>query len=186
MKIQISKFLSYVLRHDPGSIGIKLDAEGWVDVRALLAASKKAGKAFSDAELREVVATNDKKRFTLSEDGLRIRAAQGHSVKVSLGLTPSAPPPILYHGTAVRNLDGIFAEGLKPGSRQQVHLSSDPNTAQTVGERHGRATVLVVDTKKMAAEGVLFFQADNGVWLTDHVPPRFLTFADKYCTPSES
>jgi putative RNA 2'-phosphotransferase len=174
---EISKFLSYVLRHAPEKIGITLDAEGWVEVRKLLAASKKAGKSFSDAELREVVATNDKKRFTLSENGLRIRAAQGHSAKVSLGLTAKTPPPLLYHGTAVRNLDSIFAEGLKPGSRQQVHLSSDTTTAMTVGERHGRAIVLFVDAKKMSDEGIEFFQADNGVWLTDHVPPRFLSFA---------
>jgi putative RNA 2'-phosphotransferase len=174
---EISKFLSYILRHAPDSIGIKLDAEGWVDIRTLLAASKKSGKSFSDTELREVVANNDKKRFTLSENGLRIRAAQGHSVEVSLGLTPSVPPPLLYHGTAVRNLDKIFTEGLIPGSRQQVHLSSDAMTAKTVGERHGRATVLLVDAKKMGQEGMEFFQADNGVWLTDHVPPRFLTFA---------
>lgn len=174
---EISKFLSYVLRHAPDTIGITLDAEGWTDVRKLLAASKKAGKSFSDADLREVVETNDKKRFTLSEDGQRIRAAQGHSVEVSLGLTPVTPPPTLYHGTAVRNLDSIFAEGLKPGSRQQVHLSSDETTALTVGERHGRATILLVDTKAMSDEGIAFFKADNGVWLTDHVPARFLSFA---------
>ncbi len=176
MSKEISKFLSYVLRHAPETIGLRLDANGWADVTELLAKAKKAGKRFDLDTLRAVVAENDKQRFTLSEDGRRIRAAQGHSIAVDLALAASEPPALLYHGTASRNLDAIFAEGLKPGRRQQVHLSLDPDTARRVGERHGKPTVLTVDAGRMHADGYSFVRADNGVWLTDHVPAAYLGF----------
>lgn len=171
----ISRLLSLVLRHDPGSIGLTLDAQGWADVGELIAKAGAAGRTFDREMLGRVVAENDKKRFTLSDDGNRIRAAQGHSVKVDLGLPSVAAPAVLYHGTADRFLDSILREGLKPQSRQQVHLSADIATATTVGSRHGRPTVLVVDTVAMAQEGYLFYRAENGVWLTNEVPPRYLS-----------
>lgn len=170
-----SKFLSYVLRHAPESIGLTLDENGWTGVDELLAKAGAAGRRLDRAMLEEIVATSDKKRFTLSDDGSRIRAAQGHSVEVALGLEPVTPPETLYHGTATRFLDAIRAEGLKPGSRQQVHLSADAATATAVGSRHGKPAVLRVAAGVMHQEGHAFFQADNGVWLTDHVPPRFLS-----------
>jgi putative RNA 2'-phosphotransferase len=170
-----SKFLSYVLRHAPESIGLALDANGWASVDELLAKAEGVGKRLDRAALKEIVATSDKKRFTLSEDGSRIRAAQGHSVEVALGLTPVAPPETLYHGTATRFLEAIRAEGLKAGSRQQVHLSADAATATAVGSRHGKPVVLRVAAGAMHAAGHAFFRADNGVWLTDHVPPQFLS-----------
>lgn len=174
--IKISKRLSFVLRHDPDAIGIKLDAQGWTPVRDLLAALRKDGMRLDEARLRYVVETNDKRRFTLSEDGQRIRAAQGHSIEVDLGLAPMEPPAVLYHGTAAASLDSIWASGILPKSRQQVHLSGDRETAMKVGSRHGRAVVLVVDAAGMAAAGHTFCRADNGVWLTDQVPSAFLTF----------
>jgi len=177
MSKEISKFLSYVLRHAPESIGLSLDANGWAEVEELLAKARKAGRGIDLATLQEVVAQNDKRRFTLSEDGRRIRAAQGHSIAVDLALAPSEPPPLLYHGTATRNLDAILAEGLKPGRRQQVHLSLDPETALKVGQRHGKPTVLTVDAAAMHRDGYALFRADNGVWLTDSVPARYLSFA---------
>jgi putative RNA 2'-phosphotransferase len=170
-----SKFLSYVLRHAPESIGLALDANGWASVDELLAKAEGVGKRLDRAALKEIVATSDKKRFTLSEDGSRIRAAQGHSVEVALGLEPVAPPETLYHGTATRFLEAIRAEGLKAGSRQQVHLSADAATATAVGSRHGKPAVLHVAAGAMHAQGHAFFRADNGVWLTDHVPPQFLS-----------
>ena len=127
------------------------------------------------AVLEEIVATSDKKRFTLSEDGKRIRAAQGHSVEVALGIEPVVPPETLYHGTATRFLEPIRAEGLKPGSRQQVHLSADEVTAHAVGTRHGKPAILRVAAGDMHRAGHAFYRADNGVWLTDAVPPQFLT-----------
>lgn len=176
MSKEISKFLSYVLRHAPETIGLRLDPNGWAEIDELVSKSKKAGKRFDLDTLRTVVAENDKQRFTLSENGRRIRAAQGHSVAVDLALKASEPPALLYHGTASRNLDAIFAEGLKAGRRQQVHLSLDPETARKVGERHGKPTVLSVDAVRMHVAGFTFSRADNGVWLTDYVPAEFLGF----------
>lgn len=127
-------------------------------------------------ELEQVVETNDKKRFTVSADGLRIRAAQGHSVKIKSDFQAVAPPTVLYHGTAERNLGVIMREGLRPMSRQHVHLSLNVATAKNVGRRHGKPIVLYVASAKMAAAGFDFFCADNGVWLTDEVPAEFLSF----------
>jgi putative RNA 2'-phosphotransferase len=121
-----------------------------------------------------VVKTSDKKRFSISTDGLRIRAAQGHSVSVDLGLPPQAPPPVLFHGTATRFIDSILREGLEPQDREQVHLSTDEATARRVGQRHGKAAILKIDALRMHAQGFKFYLADNGVWLTDQVPPEFL------------
>jgi putative RNA 2'-phosphotransferase len=171
---QLSKFLSFVLRHKPDSIGISLDSQGWVLVDELIAKSQAAGSHFTREELLQVVSTSDKKRFSLSPDACMIRAAQGHSVTVDLGLTPREPPAILYHGTATRFVASILVEGLKPKSRQQVHLSLDEATAQRVGERHGKPTILKVDALRMHQQGFKFFLADNGVWLIDQVPPEFL------------
>lgn len=176
MSTKISKFLSLALRHNPDALGITLDAHGWTPVDVLLRQLKKAGHPLTRDELQILVDTNDKKRFTLSVDGRSIRAAQGHSVEVNLALSPSEPPAILFHGTATANLDSIFAKGLIPGGRQQVHLSTDRDTAVKVGTRHGKPVVLTVDAAKMHADGVLFFQADNGVWLTDAVHQDYLTF----------
>ncbi|MEH3144306.1 MAG: RNA 2'-phosphotransferase [Methylobacterium frigidaeris] len=176
MSKEISKFLSYVLRHAPETIGLRLDPNGWAEVDVLLENARKAGKRFDRDTLHRVVAENDKQRFTLSGDGRRIRAAQGHSVAVDLALVPSEPPALLYHGTATRNLEAIFAEGLIPGRRRHVHLSATPEVARAVGERHGKPTVLTVDAARMHGEGHRFLRADNGVWLTDRVPAGFLGF----------
>ena len=170
-----SKFLSYVLRHAPGSIGITLGEGGWVEVSELLAKAAAAGRRIDREALEEIVATSDKKRFTLSADGARIRAAQGHSVEVALGLEPAVPPETLFHGTATRFLVSIRTEGLKAGSRQQVHLSADEATARAVGARHGKPAILRVAAGDMHRAGHAFTRADNGVWLTDAVPPQFLS-----------
>lgn len=172
--VRFSMFLSMVLRHEPETIGIALDAQGWVDVEELISKSSAAGTPFTRQELQRVVDKSDKKRFTLSEDGCRIRAAQGHSVSVELGLLPQKPPATLFHGTATRFLASIMAEGLTPQSRQQVHLSADAVTARRVGKRHGKPAILQVYAQGMHARGHAFFIADNGVWLTDRVPPEFL------------
>ncbi|MCW2316362.1 putative RNA 2'-phosphotransferase [Rhodoblastus acidophilus] len=174
----ISKFLSFVLRHDPGSIGLSLDSAGWADVRELLTLMERAGRGVNEATLRRVVAESDKKRFTFSDDGRRIRAAQGHSVSVELGLEAREPPDVLFHGAAEGSVAAILAEGLKPMARRHVHLSVSLDAARKVGERHGRPVVFVVDALRMWRDGLAFFQADNGVWLTDHVPRSYLTRAE--------
>ncbi|GAA1070498.1 RNA 2'-phosphotransferase [Kitasatospora arboriphila] len=172
--VRVSKRLSRILRHDPGSVGITLDGAGWVGVDALLAALARHGRAVSRAELDHVVETNNKRRFAFSEDGLSIRASQGHTVDVDLGLPPSDPPAVLYHGTTGRVLDAIFHEGLRPMARRDVHLSADTETATRVGSRHGRPVVLLVDAAAMARDGHVFRVSANGVWLTDAVPPAYL------------
>lgn len=173
--VQLSKFLSFVLRHKPDAIGLTLDPQGWAPIDELLVKSDAAGTRFSREELLQIVATSDKKRFSLSEDGQRIRAAQGHSVTVELCLSPQAPPTVLYHGTAERFVDSILSEGLKPQARQQVHLSADEAIAYRVGQRHGKPVILKIEALRMHAKGFKFFLADNGVWLTDQVPPGFLS-----------
>lgn len=173
--VRVSKYLSLVLRHDPAAAGITLDAAGWVEVEVLLAALARGGRRLTREQLDHVVATNNKRRFAYSEDGLRIRASQGHSVAVDLGLAPTEPPAVLYHGTASRSLPVVLREGLRPMSRQDVHLSADRETAVRVGSRHGRPVVLAVDAAGMAAAGHLFRVSANGVWLAETVPPEFLS-----------
>lgn len=168
---EASKFLSYVLRHQPEAIGITLDLEGWTDIAALIAAAAKAGKQLDRDLIQTVVATSDKKRFAISEDGLRIRAVQGHSAEsVDINHAEKTPPEFLYHGTATRFLDSIRKEGLLPGSRQYVHLSQDEQTALAVGQRHGKPVVLKIKALLMHEQGFKFFQAENSVWLTNAVP----------------
>jgi putative RNA 2'-phosphotransferase len=174
---RLSKFMSLVLRHAPESIGIVLDAQGWVEVDQLIERATQHGQALTRAELETVVSTSDKQRFGFSEDGRRIRANQGHSIAaVDLGLTPTTPPAQLYHGTADRFLASIQVAGLLPGARNHVHLSRDPGTGAVVGKRHGRPVVLTIDAAAMHALGHQFFVSENGVWLTAAVPPAFIVF----------
>jgi putative RNA 2'-phosphotransferase len=173
---ELSKFLSFVLRHQPEHIGLSLDREGWADIEALLLWVNHSGKALDLATLMQVIEESDKKRFSLSEDGLRIRAAQGHSTKVvSINHPEKTPPDVLYHGTATRLLDAILAEGLRAGSRHHVHLSDDMSTAHRAGQRYGSPVVLKVDAQQMHKQGFRFHQADNGVWLTAYAPASFIS-----------
>ena len=174
-----SRFLALVLRHQPGRIGLTLDAAGWADIDDLIA--RAAGHhPLTRALIEQAVAENDKQRYAISEDGRRIRARQGHShaVAVALDLPAVAPPAVLYHGTATRWLDAILREGLDRRSRQHVHLSDDADTAGRVGARHGRPVVLRVDAAAMASAGHVFHRSENGVWLTEAVPPAFLRLSE--------
>ena len=173
-----SKFLSFVLRHNPGAIDLKLDENGWASVDELLSKARKSGRKISPELLQEVVATNNKKRFTFDESGERIRANQGHSIKIDLDLSPVEPPEFLWHGTATRNLDSIFDKGLVKGSRHHVHLSEDTGTALNVGGRYGKPVLLRVFARKMHAEGIQFFKSKNGVWLTDYIAPEYFELKD--------
>lgn len=170
----ISKFLSLVLRHAPETIGVTLDAAGWIDVDKLLSAAASHGNPITRDQLDHVVHTNDKRRFAFSDDGRRIRAQQGHSVNVEYEYQPVTPPPTLYHGTATRNLEAILAEGLKPMSRTHVHLSGDHETAVKVGQRHGKPIVLLIDAAEMHKYGHSFFKTPNDVWLVECVPSQYL------------
>jgi putative RNA 2'-phosphotransferase len=167
---KLSKFLSLVLRHDPNKIGLELDPEGWAEVDDLLSCLGRAGRITSREELDQVVAENNKQRFRFSDDGQFLRANQGHSIPIELGLEPTEPPGILYHGTATRFLESIREQELVKGGRQHVHLSAEPATAHAVGSRHGRPVVLVVHAARMQRKGFEFFLSDNGVWLVNRVP----------------
>ena len=169
--VKVSKYLSRHLRHDPGRLGLELQPGGWVDVDELLAACAARRMAVSRVELEEVVARNDKARFAFDPAGTRIRASQGHSVPVDLGLEPVPPPERLFHGTSEGRVAAILREGLQPMGRHHVHLSPDAATARRVGARHGRPVVLEVAAGDLAAAGHVFLRSDNGVWLTDAVPP---------------
>lgn len=173
---KVSKLLSLILRHQPEKIGLTLDRGGWANVEDLLKACEDHGVELSRETLEQVVALNDKSRFAL-RDG-RIRASQGHSIDVDLGLTPSTPPDQLFHGTATRFLDAIRQQGLTSRQRQFVHLSLDEKTAVNVGNRHGKPVVLIVDARAMQQDGCPFYVSENGVWLVSGVAPKYLTFPD--------
>jgi len=171
-----SKFLSLVLRHSPETIGLQLDQEGWADIEQLLTAANAGGHRLTRQLLSEIVSTSDKQRFTISSDGLKIRANQGHSIQVDLKLAPQTPPPRLFHGTATRFEASIRQDGLLRGTRQHVHLSSSQEVATTVGARHGKPLILTVLAEKMHEDGSVFYLSDNGVWLTESVPVRYIAF----------
>ncbi|WP_025740543.1 RNA 2'-phosphotransferase [Aquimarina pacifica] len=173
---QISKFLSLILRHTPDKIGIQLDENGWVDVSELLHKIKKYQPTLNLKLLKEIVATNDKKRFAFNEDMTKIRASQGHSVSVELAYEAKQPPAFLYHGTVAKFMSAIKENGLLKMNRHHVHLSEDRITATRVGERRGKPIILTVRSGEMHAQGAAFFQSENGVWLTDHVLPEYIEF----------
>lgn len=176
--VRRSKRLALVLRHRPQSVGIELDERGWTPVDRLLQALADHGTPMSRVELARVVETNDKQRFEWDRRGDRIRARQGHTVPVDLGLTAARPPGVLFHGTPLRNVDAVLAVGLEPRGRHHVHLSEDEDTARRVGARRGPPAVLVVDADRMTAAGYRFWRSTNGVWLVDHVLPTFLRLSD--------
>ena len=172
--VRVSRLMSFVLRHRPDAVGITLDPGGWVPMPLLVAALARRDPRITRSVVEHVIATNDKQRFAIDRAGDRIRAHQGHSVAVDLGLAVAAPPPVLFHGTAARNVDAILAGGLRLGRRHDVHLSGDVPTAERVGARRGAAVVLRVDAAGMARDGHLFRVTPNGVWLTADVPPSYL------------
>jgi len=183
--VKISKYLSKHLRHQPERIGITLENGGWVNVDKLLDACQKNNFPISRQELKEVVANNDKKRFSFDSTGKLIRANQGHSVEIDLLLEAQVPPDILYHGTSHRVVDSILETGLDKMSRHHVHLSTDINTAIKVGARHGRPVVFIVNAGKMYQDGYMFYCSDNGVWLVDLVPPQYLSLSDNFFSISK-
>ncbi|WP_406045568.1 RNA 2'-phosphotransferase [Micromonospora sp. NBC_00898] len=172
--VRVSKKMSLALRHRPDRFGLTPDSAGWVPVADLLAALR-----ISRGALDEVVAGNDKQRFAVERgtDGVdRVRASQGHSIPVDLGLAPTPPPDRLYHGTSAAVVPAILAEGLRRGGRHHVHLSPDLETARRVGARRGgQVAILTVDAAAMARDGHLFYRSANGVWLADAVPAAYLT-----------
>jgi putative RNA 2'-phosphotransferase len=175
----ISKFLSLVLRHQPGTIGIQLDQNGWTDIVELIEKAKSHGVEFDRELLNHIVATNSKKRFAFNETLDKIRASQGHSVEIELGYINQKPPEILFHGTGEKSIQSILAIGLEKRNRQHVHLSSEFDTAVKVGQRHGKPFVFRVLAEQMYNDNFQFFISENGVWLTDNVPIKYLKQNDE-------
>ncbi len=171
--IKISKYLSYLLRHKPWAIGLDLDDNGWADVDELI--EKTTDFKLTKELINIVVETNDKQRFSLSEDGCRIKANQGHSIDIDLGLEPVEPPELLFHGTAERFMERIEKQGLGKQKRHHVHLSESVAVAKAVGGRYGKPVLLKIDTRKMVEDGFVFYKTANNVWLVDHVPPEYMS-----------
>ena len=174
--IRTSKFLSLILRHEPGRVGLKLDDAGWTGVDDLLRAVNQHGTLLTLEQLKHIVATSDKKRFAFSDDGQRIRANQGHSIEVDLQYAPQTPPEMLYHGTAMRFLDSIRRDGLQRMERHDVHLSAETKLTLQVGGRHGKPVLLTIRAGDMHRAGHEFRISVNGVWLVTHVPAQFIDF----------
>lgn len=173
--IKIGKYICLILRHKPEIIGIELDKNGWANVDELINGLKKKYPDFNREKLEYIVNTDNKQRYSLSNDKSKIRARQGHSIDVDVELRELTPPEFLYHGTAERFLGSIMKEGLVPKSRLYVHLSKDVETAEKVGKRHGKPAVLKIETGKMAEDGFKFYLSENGVWLTKAVPPKYFS-----------
>ncbi|SFW78255.1 RNA 2'-phosphotransferase [Chitinophaga sancti] len=171
---ETSKFLSLILRHQPELIGLKLDTNGWADVDTLLALAARR-KRITKAELETIVAESDKQRFAFNEDRTKIRANQGHSIHVDLELPVTTPPEFLFHGTTGAFVSDILKTGIQKMSRQYVHLSVDKSTATKVGSRRGVPVILTIRSGDMYRDGIPFFVSANGVWLTDHVPAKYIS-----------
>ena len=165
-----SRQISYILRHEPGDI--QMEKEGWVNVHALLNKVQ-----ISMEELEDIVENDDKKRFAFNFNRSKIRASQGHTLKVDVGLKPKTPPKFLYHGTASKNVKLIMKKGLLKMRRNHVHLSADYDTAMNVASRYcknDKPHIFKIDTYPMIVDYVRFYQSENDVWLVDYVDPKFL------------
>ena len=172
--VKMGKYLSLILRHKPELINLKIDEHGWVEVDQLLKGINDRGRYISKEMLDIIVNTNNKKRYQYNDDQTKIRANQGHSIKVDVELQEKVPPDILYHGTAQKYLDKIKKSGIRKMNRLYVHLSKDIQTAINVGKRHGQPIVLVIDTKKMLRDGYKFYYSYNGVWLCDDIAYSYI------------
>ena len=176
--IKLGRFLSLVLRHNPGAAGVELDEHGWADVAELLNGVRRTGRQIDMETLERIVRENNKQRYAFNENRTKIRANQGHSLQVDVGLKEVNPPRYLYHGTAASFLSAIQAEGIRKMARQYVHLSGDYQTAVSVGRRHGTPIVLRINAGTMAENGARFYRSENGVWLCEYVPPEYFCVAE--------
>ncbi|MCH5162643.1 MAG: RNA 2'-phosphotransferase [Clostridiales bacterium] len=170
----ISKFIAYILRHNPSAAGLELDEHGWADVGALIVGICKTGRFIDIRMLEEIVQTDNKHRFDFNADHTEIRANQGHSVKVNVEMKVCTPPDVLYHGTAKKYIESIRRDGILKKSRNYVHLSKDTETAIKVGRRHGEAVVLKIHARQMYEDGYIFLCSANGVWQTEQVPFKYV------------
>jgi putative RNA 2'-phosphotransferase len=183
--VRLSKFVSLVLRHQPEIAGLTLGQGGWVEIEDLVAGAGKAGVNLDPEALNDIVEREERKRFTISDDGRRIRANYGHSLPVDLGLEPTEPPERLFHGTARHLVDAIAADGIARKGRHYVHLSGDEVTALEVGRRHGEPVVLRIRARAMHEDGFEFRLSESGIWLTRSVPPHYIEFPSNPSGPAD-
>lgn len=172
--IKTSCYISMLLRHKPQAAGLTLDEHGWADAGELIKGVSEHKAPLTMEELEYIVDTDDKGRYSFNEDKTLIRANQGHSIPVDVELDEITPPDVLWHGSAEKYAGSIAEKGLIPKSRLYVHLSSDYETAVTVGKRHGTPVVYQVNAVEMGKDGYKFFVSKNGVWLTKEVPVKYL------------
>ena len=171
-RTRVSKFCSGALRHFPADAGLELDDAGWADWETLVDRTRANYEWLDEAALAALVQLDPKGRF--ERDGDRVRAAYGHSVDVDLDAGGTPVPDVLYHGTAPDALASIEAEGLRPMSRQHVHLSESVAAAREVGRRHAaEPVVLRVDAAALIADGRTITKRGTEVYTTDHVPPAY-------------
>lgn len=176
---ELGKFLCLILRHQPEVIGLNLDSKGRAQVSELIAKVNAQSRFALNRELlEEILRTDNKQRYSLSEDHSLIWANQGHSLSVSVDLMKIEPPDVLYHGSATRFVSSIKEQGLLPMSRLYVHLSGDKATAYKVGARHGKVVVYEIAAARMSAQGFQFYRSANGVYLVKSVPVEFLTLLE--------
>jgi putative RNA 2'-phosphotransferase len=173
-KINVSKYMALLLRHNPDAADVTLDENGWADVYDLMDKINNSGRDIDRKLLNDIVATDTKGRYSFNDDKTKIRANQGHSVKVDVQFKEAPPPNILYHGTAERFLESIKAKGILSMNRRYVQLSQDICTAFNVGGRHGKAIVLVIDTAKMVSVGYKFWLSENNVWQSNTIPWKYV------------
>ncbi|HHT96354.1 MAG TPA: RNA 2'-phosphotransferase [Clostridiales bacterium] len=175
MHIKLSRFLSFILRHQPQAIGMKLNEEGYVNVSELLNAINNETKFnITMNTLQEIVNEDDKNRYSFNHDKTMLRANQGHSINVNVGLIEKQPKRNLYHGTSTKYMDNIRNQGLTKGKRLYVHLSDSRLTAKEVGARHGKPVVLMINIDSMIKDGYKFYQSANKIWLTEEVPAKYI------------
>ena len=183
MYTKLSRYISYLLRHNPGDLDLSMDSNGWVSCKELIDKIHKQGCYIINMDvLKLIVRDDDKQRYAFSKNGDYIRANQGHSISVDMEYTPIKPPAYLYHGTDGRFMRSIMeSNGLSPISRQYVHLSDNVNTALAVAMRHGDTPIIFhIDTERMYKDGIKFYKSENNVWLVKHVPAQYLCQAQYY------
>lgn len=173
--IKLSRFLSLLLRHKPEEIGLSLDNQGYLQVDELIDGINKTGRVIDKEILDELIMTDNKQRYSYSEDRAKIRANQGHSIKVDLNLVETKPPKTLYHGTVDKFLSNIKKQGLLKMNREYVHLSAELDTANDVGSRRGKSVILVINAEKMVKDGYKFYLSKNNVWLIESVPAQYIS-----------
>lgn len=178
----LSKFLCMILRHKPETIGITLDSHGWADINELIRGINNyyGDNAIDHEKLAKIVDTDNKNRYSIDEDFERIRCNQGHSIKVDVELKQATPPSVLYHGTTIEALQKIKESGhVSKMSRLYIHMNQDVSKAEQSAKRwKGKIpTVLWIDTDAMVGDGYEFYLSENGVWLVNDIPIKYVLYA---------